>query len=167
MAALIYNSPIGELLITAYEGHIRGVNFTFEGAPGFVPSADVLLMRTSNASKEDAAVLQQCADELKSYFDGRLKKFTVPLKTEGTAFRQRVWEALLTIPYGETISYKELAIKIGNPAAIRAVGGANHHNPVNIIIPCHRVIGTGGTLVGYGGGLGNKETLLELEKQNM
>jgi len=89
----------------------------------------------------------------------------VPIRLKGTNFRMRVWAALMTIPYGETISYKELAQRIGQPSAIRAVGGANHHNPVSIIVPCHRVIGANGTLTGYGGGLNNKEFLLALEKR--
>jgi len=157
MATLKYDSPVGELLITAFEGKVVGLNFTFEDAPK-PPTL-------SNTDSDETAVLEQCANELKAYFARELKEFTVPIKPAGTAFREKVWQALQTIPYGETISYKELAVRVGNPAASRAVGGANHHNPINIIIPCHRVIGAGGKLTGYGGGLGNKEFLLNLERE--
>ena len=108
-------------------------------------------------------VIQECINQLEDYFAGKLKVFKLPLYVHSTAFREDVWMELLKIPYGETITYKELAKRIGNPAAIRAVGGANHHNPINIIIPCHRVIGANGKLTGYGGGLDKKKFLLELE----
>jgi len=157
MAAIKFDSPVGELLITAYGGFIVGVNFTFEGAP-------LPLNFPDDADETD--VINLCISELKAYFDGTLKEFSVPIKAYGTDFRKIVWEALQTIPYGEAISYKQLAEKIGKPTASRAVGGANHHNPINIIIPCHRVVGASGKLTGYGGGIDNKEFLLELEKGN-
>ena len=165
MATLEYASPIGKLLITAHDGQIIGINFTMEGAP---PPPTLPKNFDDNGKSyidADTTVMQQCAKELEAYFAGTLKAFTVPINPMGTDFRKRVWQALQTIPYGETISYKQLAERVGNPAASRAVGGANHHNPVNIIIPCHRVIGAGGKLTGYGGGLSNKEFLLELEKR--
>jgi len=99
-----------------------------------------------------------------AYFAGELVDFDVELDLRGTEFQQRVWEALLTIPYGETRSYGEIAEQIGAPGAARAVGLANGHNPVAIIVPCHRVIGANGSLTGYGGGLDRKQTLLELER---
>jgi methylated-DNA-[protein]-cysteine S-methyltransferase len=105
-----------------------------------------------------------CVDQLRAYFAGALTEFTVPIKPVGTPFRMRVWEELLRIPYGQTVSYKELAERVGNPKAVRAVGGANHHNPIVIIIPCHRVIGSDGSLTGFGGGIENKAWLLEMEK---
>jgi len=111
----------------------------------------------------DEAVLDQCVGELDAYFAGKLKEFTVPVKAVGTDFRMRCWTALQGIKYGETISYKELARRINQPTAIRAVGGANHHNPISIIIPCHRVIGAAGKLVGYGGGVDVKSFLLSHE----
>jgi len=117
------------------------------------------------AGSSDADVVLLCVQELDAYFAGQLREFTVPIKAEGTEFRVQVWQALLDIPYGQTMSYKQLAENIGNPKAVRAVGGANHHNPISIIIPCHRVIGAGGGLTGYGGGLENKEVLLALEKK--
>ncbi len=103
-------------------------------------------------------------DQLNAYFAGELIDFDVELDLRGTEFQQRVWKALLTIPYGETRSYGEIAEQIGAPGAARAVGLANGHNPIAIIVPCHRVIGASGSLTGYGGGLHRKQTLLELEK---
>src|SRR4029453_10546031 len=96
---------------------------------------------------------------------GRLRRFDLPLAPEGTPFQQRVWRALLDIPYGETVSYAGLAPRVGRPSAVRAVGAANGQNPLSIVIPCHRVIGSDGRLVGYGGGLDVKETLLALERK--
>ena len=110
---------------------------------------------------EQTQLLRQ---ELDLYFQGRLKVFTTPLETIGTAFQQQVWNALLTIPYGETRSYKEQAQQLGNPKAIRAVAAANGQNKVSILIPCHRVIGSDGKLTGYAGGLNRKQSLLALER---
>lgn len=110
---------------------------------------------------EQTQLLRQ---ELDLYFQGRLKGFATPLETIGTAFQQLVWDALLTIPYGETRSYKEQAQQLGNPKAIRAVAAANGQNKVSILIPCHRVIGSDGKLTGYAGGLNRKQSLLALER---
>jgi methylated-DNA-[protein]-cysteine S-methyltransferase len=104
-------------------------------------------------------------DQLAAYFAGELTDFDIELDLVGTEFQRRVWKALLTIPYGQTRSYGEIAEQIGAPGAARAVGLANGHNPIAIIVPCHRVIGANGSLTGFGGGLGRKRTLLELEKQ--
>ena len=101
--------------------------------------------------------------QLDAYFAGRLRRFELPLAPEGTPFQREVWSALTTIPYGETVSYGELARRVGRPAASRAVGAANGRNPIPIIIPCHRVIGADGTLTGFGGGLPIKRRLLQLE----
>jgi methylated-DNA-[protein]-cysteine S-methyltransferase len=103
------------------------------------------------------------ARELEQYFGGKRTEFTFPISTEGTEFDQRVWHELESIPYGETISYGELARRIGNPKAARAVGAANGRNPLPIVIPCHRVVSSGGKLGGYGGGLSLKRRLLDLE----
>jgi len=103
--------------------------------------------------------------QLNAYFAGELREFEIPLLMEGTEFQKRVWKALLAIPYGETISYGELAKKIGEPKAVRAVGAANGQNPIPIIVPCHRVIGSDGSLTGFGGGIENKKRLLELESR--
>lgn len=108
--------------------------------------------------------MRQATEQLEEYAAGRRKKFTVPLDLDGTPFQKRVWKALLAIPYGETRSYGEIARQVGNPKAARAVGMANHENPVAIIVPCHRVIAGDGTLGGYGGGLEKKSRLLGMEK---
>jgi len=104
---------------------------------------------------------------LQAYLDGRLTVFSLPLAPVGTPFQRRVWAVLETIPYGETWSYQRVAAAVGNPKAARAVGMANNRNPIAIIIPCHRVIGADGSLVGYGGGLSHKAWLLALEKRGM
>lgn len=110
-------------------------------------------------------LLVQAAEQLDEYFTGKRKEFDLPLAAEGTLFQKRVWNALCTIPYGETRSYKDIAIQIGNAKACRAVGMANHNNPIGIIVPCHRVVGADGKLVGYAGGLDRKQFLLELERK--
>jgi methylated-DNA-[protein]-cysteine S-methyltransferase len=110
-------------------------------------------------------MIKKTAEQLTEYFDGKRKNFTIPLAPQGTAFQIKVWEALQKIPYGETQSYGEIAVMIGNPKASRAVGMANHRNPIVIIIPCHRVIGHDGSLTGFGGGLELKRRLLELERE--
>ena len=115
---------------------------------------------------EETALLKKANLELKEYFKGNRKSFDLPLDPEGTEFQKKVWKALEQIPYGETCSYKEIAVCIGNEKASRAVGMANNRNPIPIFIPCHRVIGSNGELVGYGGGLDLKEKLLEIENAN-
>ena len=113
--------------------------------------------------EEGGAWNAQAAEQLDAYFAGELTAFDVPLDMRGTAFQRHVWQALLTIPYGETRSYGEIAAAIGAPTASRAVGAANGSNPVSIIVPCHRVIGANGRLTGYGGGVHRKDALLALE----
>jgi methylated-DNA-[protein]-cysteine S-methyltransferase len=113
---------------------------------------------------EQAAPFAEAVRQLDAYFAGTLRRFDLRLAPAGTPFQQRVWQALVEIPYGETISYAELARRIGQPAAVRAVGAANGRNPLAIVVPCHRVIGSDGRLVGYGGGLAVKATLLDLER---
>lgn len=112
----------------------------------------------------DDSALPDVVEQLEAYFAGDLKEFDVRLRLEGTEFQRKVWAALLEIPYGETWSYGRLAAHIGQPTASRAVGMANGRNPVAIIVPCHRVIGAGGSLTGYGGGLDRKRILLDLEQ---
>jgi len=116
---------------------------------------------------DNAGQMQKTTRQLRAYFAGELEEFDLPLAPEGTPFQQKVWSELCNIPYGETISYGELARRIGNPNASRAVGLANGSNPIPIIIPCHRVIGSNGKLTGYGGGLPIKEKLLALEKRQL
>jgi len=111
-----------------------------------------------------SALIDKAAAQLEEYFDGERREFDLPLNPSGTPFQMAVWKELLAIPYGETRSYKQIAQNIGNPKALRAVGMANNRNPISIIIPCHRVIGSDGSLVGYGGGLDMKQKLLDLER---
>ena len=108
-------------------------------------------------------LIRQAFEQLELYLSGQLKEFTLPLMPEGTAFRKRVWQKLLDVPYGQTASYKDIAIAVGNSKGTRAVGQANNRNPIPIFIPCHRIIGSNGDLVGYGGGLDMKKKLLGLE----
>ena len=116
--------------------------------------------------ERDSGAFAQARKQFNAYFNGELIEFDLPLSPQGTAFQQRVWKALAAIPYAMTISYGELARRIGNPTASRAVGLANGANPLSIIVPCHRVIGANGSLTGYGGGLKAKEYLLDLERRH-
>jgi methylated-DNA-[protein]-cysteine S-methyltransferase len=150
-------SPVGPLLLVADEKGLRRLEFVKGRAP----------VRLDPAWSEDAAPLQEAIRQLRAYFAGKLEKFDIPLVPEGTAFQLQVWKRLCEIPYGETISYGELARRVGNPKASRAVGLANGSNPIAIVIPCHRVIGSNGKLTGYGGGLPLKEKLLALERRQL
>jgi methylated-DNA-[protein]-cysteine S-methyltransferase len=113
--------------------------------------------------KRTPACLKACKDQLHEYFEGRRKQFTIPLDLEGTPFQLKVWNELLKVPYGTTITYHELAKRTGDIRALRAVGGANATNPASVLVPCHRIIGADGKLTGYGGGLWRKKWLLEHE----
>ncbi len=115
------------------------------------------------SASDDEPLLREAVRQLKAYFAGKLTAFDLPLAPEGTAFQRRVWRALCDIPFGTTVSYGELARRIGQPTACRAVGAANGRNPIAIVIPCHRVIGSDKSLTGYGGGLKTKSWLLEHE----
>lgn len=150
-------SPVGPLLLVADGAGVRQILFV-NGRHRARPDP---------AWKEDAAPLAKTVSQLRSYFEGEREEFDLPLAPEGTAFQQEVWRRLCEIPYGETISYGELARRIGNPQASRAVGLANGSNPIPIVIPCHRVIGSNGKLTGYGGGLPIKEKLLALERKQL
>ena len=150
-------SPIGDLLLASSRGGLRLVWFS-TGARKEQPQCDW--------TRNDAA-LSGARAQLQEYFDGRRHRFDLPLEPVGTKFQRRVWDALLEIPYGETRSYKDIAVAIGNPKASMAVGGANGSNPLPIVIPCHRVIGSNGQLIGYGGGLPVKRHLLDLERRNL
>ena len=117
-----------------------------------------------NDHLKETPLIRESFNQLKEYFQGTRREFTIPIEAEGSEFQKKVWKALLDIPYGQTRTYKEIAIAIGNEKACRAVGMANNRNSISIIIPCHRVIGANGKLVGYGGGLDIKEKLLNIEK---
>ena len=119
----------------------------------------------TNTIEQWTPLLQIVAKQLKEYLEGKRRVFDIPLKLSGTDFQLSVWNALLTIPYGKTRSYREIAEQVGSPKAYRAVGMANHRNPIAIIVPCHRVIGADGSLTGFGGGLELKRELLELERR--
>lgn len=147
-------SPVGPLLLAATEKGLRYLQFN----AGPLPRA-----AKSEIWLESQSALATYAGQLGAYFRGELREFTFPLDLKGTAFQRECWEALRAIPYGDTCSYAELARRIGRPRAFRAVGQANHRNPVAIVVPCHRVVGADGTLTGYGGGLEIKEKLLRLE----
>ncbi|MCX6651378.1 MAG: methylated-DNA--[protein]-cysteine S-methyltransferase [Methanomassiliicoccales archaeon] len=123
-------------------------------------------MAPMNGVEEETPLLKETAKQIKEYLSGKRKGFTVPLALEGTEFSRQVWEALRKIPYGQTRSYGEVAAMIGRPGAARAVGQANNRNPLSIMIPCHRVIGADGKLVGFVAGLKIKQQLLELEKRH-
>ena len=148
MSACTIPTPIGSLTICEEDGAICAIDFT--GAALSPPATPLLA---------------EAARQLIAYFDGTLTEFDLPIHLEGTTFRMLCWQVLQTIPYGETISYGEQAKRIGNPKAVRAVGGANHHNPISIVVPCHRVIGADGTLTGYGGGIDRKAWLLMHERR--
>ncbi len=148
------DSPIGELLIACDEEAIRRIEFPRDESPA-EPEPDW--------QKSNSGLLQDAAMQLSEYFSGCRTVFTVPLIPEGTEFQRTVWRRLQEIPYGQTISYGELAKRLGNPKASRAVGAANGCNPIPIMIPCHRVIGSDGKLTGFGGGLPTKKALLTLE----
>jgi methylated-DNA-[protein]-cysteine S-methyltransferase len=151
------DSPVGPLTLAGRDGrlrHLRMVDQTYE------PSHD--------GWEDDDSAFADAAAQLDAYFAGDLLDFDLELDLVGTDFQRRVWTALLTIPYGETRSYGEIARQIGSvPGASRAVGLANGHNPIGIIVPCHRVIGANGSLTGYGGGLDRKKQLLDMERQRI
>lgn len=155
---VVLDSPVGPLTVVAVDGGLAGLYMekqrhlppeeTF-GAPG----------------DPDIEPFATVAKQLTAYFAGELTEFDVPLNLRGTPFQQRVWAALQEIPYGRTTTYGELAVEIGSPSASRAVGLANGRNPVSVIVPCHRVVGSTGSLTGYGGGLDRKRYLLDFERR--
>ncbi len=147
-------SPVGFITIAGDADAVTGLRMEDQAHP---PAGSDEWIR-------DDAAFADVVDQLEAYFAGELTEFDVTLRLEGTEFQRRVWAGLLEIPYGETISYGELAQRIGQPTASRAVGLANGRNPVGIIVPCHRVIGSTGALTGYGGGLDRKRHLLDLER---
>ncbi len=150
-------SPLGPLLLAADETGVRHIEFVNGRRTA----------RLDPTWHEDPRCVQEPVRQLRAYFAGELETFDLPLAPAGTTFQLSVWRRLCEIPYGETISYGELARRLGNPNASRAVGLANGANPIPIVIPCHRVIGSNGKLTGYGGGLPIKEKLLALERRQL
>lgn len=155
---VVVDSPVGPLTLVSDGEHLTGVWFSEHKHPPKDTGSDV--------DHEDAPqVLRDAADQLAEYFAGDRTTFDVPLAAEGTDFQHRVWARLREIPYGQTRSYGQLAAELGQPGASRAVGLANGRNPVSIVVPCHRVIGSSGAITGYGGGVERKQTLLDLERR--
>ena len=150
------DSPVGVLKLVANDISLIAVLWENE-TPNRVRLAELI-------ENKQHPILLETQKQLSEYFEGQRKIFDLPLNFEGTEFQQKVWQALLTIPFGETRSYKDIAEQIGNVKAVRAVGAANGKNPISIIAPCHRVVGANGKLVGFAGGLDNKDILLKLEK---
>jgi methylated-DNA-[protein]-cysteine S-methyltransferase len=152
-----FESPIGTIEVRGTEAGVSDLNFVKAGGS-----------RTSGAQRQDLpAPLAEALVQLEEYFLGRRRVFTVKLDLGGTEFQRSVWKKLLQVEFGRTTTYKALAEAVGRPAAIRAVGGANHRNPVSVLVPCHRVVGSDGSLTGYGGGLWRKEWLLRHEQADL
>ncbi len=145
-----YNSPLGFLNLKSDGQFITEISFS----------------ESELQEQNDCAVILQCKQQLEDYFSGKSIEFDLPLNPKGTEFQQKVWNELIKIPYGETITYMELAVRLGDAKAVRAVGTANGRNPIAIVIPCHRVIGAGNKLTGYAGGIWRKKILLELEMKH-
>jgi methylated-DNA-[protein]-cysteine S-methyltransferase len=148
------DSPIGELLLLGDDRALYGLYMQDGRKP----------VKIAPRWEKSAAPFAGVQAQLREYFAGKRVAFQTPLELDGTPFERRVWHALTEIPYGETVSYGEIAKRVGQPSAARAVGLANGRNPIAVIVPCHRVIGANGTLTGYGGGLERKRLLLELER---
>ncbi|GII27692.1 methylated-DNA--[protein]-cysteine S-methyltransferase [Planotetraspora mira] len=151
----VVDSPVGPLTLVALDGVLAGL---YMERQRHRPAEETF-------GEPDDTPFAEVGDQLADYFAGRRTTFDLPMRLVGTPFQQRVWAGLREIPHGETISYGQLAERIGQPAAVRAVGLANGKNPIGIIVPCHRVVGSSGSLVGYGGGLDRKRHLLAFERQ--
>ena len=152
------SSPLGDMQMIEENNSLTHLNLSVNQIlPADFPKGSI--------TQKDTPLISSAKRQLDEYFQGKRKSFDLPLALSGTQFQQKVWNALCTIPYGETRSYKEIAAQIQNPKGCRAVGMANNRNPIMIIIPCHRVIGSNGSLVGYAGGLDIKQWLLAHEKR--
>ncbi|KPQ18622.1 MAG: methylated-DNA-[protein]-cysteine S-methyltransferase Ogt [Algoriphagus marincola HL-49] len=178
----IYKSPVGELILGAFQGRLclcdwyyrrmrkavderiqKGLNTDFLNFDLDSEKKNPTSATDKDIRPENLEVIQKTIEQLEDYFSGNRKTFDVPISMVGTDFQQSVWKELMEIPFGETRSYLELSQQLGNPDAIRAVASANGANAISIIIPCHRIIGSNGSLVGYAGGLDAKKRLLRLE----
>ena len=148
------DSPVGQLTLVGTDGALSGLYMTEQR---YRPAEAIF-------GDRDDTLFADVVTQLDEYFAGERTEFTVRLAPRGTAFQKQVWAALREVPYGETVTYRELAERIGRPSAARAVGHANGHNPISIIVPCHRVVGAAGDLTGYGGGLPRKRYLLDHER---
>mgnify|MGYP003276831806 FL=1 len=156
MSFSYYDSELGKIKIEVEDKYIIGVNFV----------SDIDLPMDEINNENEKSIISKCKNQLEEYFNGERKNFELEIKfIKGTNFQKCVWSELCKINYGETLSYKEVAERIGKPNAYRAVGGANNKNPIAIIVPCHRVIGKNGAMVGYADGIDKKEFLLKLERK--
>lgn len=165
----IYSTAIGRIGIAEKDEHIT--NIFFEGElPGIdlpvTKDTGPVTFRGEEYAVRETGLIKEALQQLEEYFSGRRKSFSLPLAPQGTDFMKNVWQCLCAIPFGETRSYREIAAAAGNPKASRAVGLANNRNPIPLIIPCHRVIGSNGKLTGYRGGLETKQQLLEIEQKH-
>jgi methylated-DNA-[protein]-cysteine S-methyltransferase len=159
LARTHHDTPVGQLALVADDDALVAILWP-DDRPERVPLG-------VSEDGRDHPVLRAAADQLDAYFARRLTRFDLPLRFAGTPFQQAVWQALLTIPFGETRSYAAIARQISKPDAVRAVGAANGRNPISIVAPCHRVVGANGALTGFAGGLGAKRILLDLERQDL
>jgi methylated-DNA-[protein]-cysteine S-methyltransferase len=150
-----YDSPLGQILLTASESALTGLHFVGEK---YYPGVSATWI-----NDDGVAILKATTKQLDEYFAGSRTSFDLALAPDGTEFQRKVWRALTQLGFGETLSYAQLAQRIGQPKAVRAVGAANGRNPISIVVPCHRVIGADGSLTGYAGGLARKQALLRLE----
>ncbi|MBX9138283.1 MULTISPECIES: methylated-DNA--[protein]-cysteine S-methyltransferase [unclassified Clostridium] len=156
MSFSYYDSELGKIKIEVEDKYIIGVNFV----------SDIDLPMDEINNENEKSIISKCKNQLEEYFNGERKNFELEIKfIKGTNFQKCVWSELCKINYGETLSYKQVAERIGKPNAYRAVGGANNKNPIAIIVPCHRVIGKNGAMVGYADGIDKKEFLLKLERK--
>jgi methylated-DNA-[protein]-cysteine S-methyltransferase len=153
-------TPLGRLLLV---GDRDGARLALRGI--YFESASHAARAIPRGAREDDGAFEEVRVQLEAYFEGKRRSFDLLLAAEGTSFQRRVWAALATIPYGTTTTYTEIARSIGKPRAVRAVGAANGRNPLSIVVPCHRVIGKDGALIGYAGGLPSKRRLLEIESE--
>ncbi len=154
IAYTIMNSPLGRLLVARDADGLTCINFQ-DGTEAVSPQDGWI---------EQPSALTDASAQLEAYFRGELRQFDIPLAPQGTTFQRQVWQAMRDILYGQTVTYTELARRVGRPQAARAVGGASSRNPLPVVVPCHRVVGSDGSLTGYAGGLHLKQALLELER---
>ncbi len=159
-----HKTTIGELIIGSFEGEICILDFRYRKMRNRVDNRIKKGLKADFIEQEDK-IIQETKTQVDEYLQGKINKFTIPILMVGSDFQKRVWKALLSVPYGKTVSYLELAKKIGNPKGIRAVANANGANAISLIIPCHRIIASDGRIGGYGGGLSAKKTLLEIERK--
>lgn len=160
-----YRSPVGEMTVGSYDGQLCVCDWT-NGRQRSIVDRRICRVLKAEFEEGSSEVIQETINQLDEYFGRKRREFAIPLLFTGSKFQCRVWTELLDVPYGTTISYGEVARRIGNPKAVRAVASADATNPISIIVPCHRVIGSDGQLTGYGGGLLTKRQLLDLEATN-